>query len=49
VKEKLRERMVNAFENVYQTAQSRNIDMRLAAYMVGVRRTAEACRFRGWV
>lgn len=29
VKEKLRERMVNAFENVYQTAQSRNIDMRL--------------------
>ncbi|MFC5560186.1 Glu/Leu/Phe/Val dehydrogenase [Ureibacillus thermophilus] len=49
VKEKLRERMINAFENVYQTAQSRNIDMRLAAYMVGVRRTAEACRFRGWV
>ncbi|MBB5150496.1 MULTISPECIES: Glu/Leu/Phe/Val family dehydrogenase [Ureibacillus] len=49
VKEKLRERMVNAFENVYQTAQSRNIDMRLAAYMVGVRRTAEASRFRGWV
>lgn len=49
VREKLRERMVNAFENVYQTAISRNIDMRLAAYMVGVRRTAEACRFRGWV
>ncbi|WP_096551656.1 Glu/Leu/Phe/Val family dehydrogenase [Ureibacillus thermosphaericus] len=49
VKEKLHERMVNAFENVYQTAQSRNIDMRLAAYMVGVRRTAEASRFRGWV
>lgn len=49
VKEKLRERMVNAFENVYQTAQSRNIDMRLVAYMVGVRRTAEASRFRGWV
>ncbi|MED3662906.1 Glu/Leu/Phe/Val dehydrogenase [Ureibacillus sp. FSL K6-8385] len=49
VKEKLRERMVKAFENVYQTAENRNVDMRLAAYMVGVRRTAEACRFRGWV
>lgn len=49
VRKKLHEKMVNAFENVYHTAQSRNINMRLAAYMVGVRRTAEASRFRGWV
>ncbi len=41
--------MVEAFENVYTTATTRNINMRLAAYMVGVRRTAEASRFRGWV
>ena len=40
VKEKLHEKMVDAFENVYQTAHNRNIDMRLAAYMVGVRRTS---------
>lgn len=48
VREKLREKMVEAFDNVYTTATTRNIDMRLAAYMVGVRATAEASRFRGW-
>ncbi|QUW23913.1 Glu/Leu/Phe/Val dehydrogenase [Sporosarcina sp. Marseille-Q4063] len=48
VREKLTEKMVEAFENVYTTATTRNIDMRLAAYMVGVRATAEASRFRGW-
>ena len=48
VREKLTEKMVEAFENVYTTATNRNIDMRLAAYMVGVRATAEASRFRGW-
>ncbi|BCU81756.1 glutamate dehydrogenase [Polycladomyces abyssicola] len=49
VERKLEEIMVKAFENVYHTAQSRNVDMRLAAYMVGVRKMAEASRFRGWV
>ena len=49
VEEKLLKKMVAAFENVYTTATTRNINMRLAAYMVGVRRTAEASRFRGWV
>jgi len=41
--------MVDAFANIYEVASTRNIDMRLAAYMVGVRKTAEASRFRGWV
>ncbi len=49
VREKLYRKMVDAFDNVYTTATNRNINMRLAAYMVGVRRTAEASRFRGWV
>ncbi|MCT6925023.1 MULTISPECIES: Glu/Leu/Phe/Val dehydrogenase [Bacillales] len=49
VQEKLVRKMVEAFDNVYTTAMNRNINMRLAAYMVGVRRTAEASRFRGWV
>ncbi|MFJ8236852.1 Glu/Leu/Phe/Val dehydrogenase [Ureibacillus sp. NPDC094379] len=49
VQEKLYKKMVDSFEAVYTTATTRNIDMRLAAYMVGVRRTAEASRFRGWV
>ncbi|ARD47418.1 glutamate dehydrogenase [Sporosarcina sp. P37] len=49
VREKMTEKMVTAFENVYNVATTRNIDMRLAAYMIGVRKTAEASRFRGWV
>lgn len=49
VDEKLEKKLVEAFENVYNVATNRNIDMRLAAYMVGARRTAEASRFRGWV
>ena len=49
VERKLEEIMVNAFDNVYNLARSRKVDMRLAAYMVGVRKMAEASRFRGWV
>jgi glutamate dehydrogenase len=49
VEEKLESVMVKAFENVYTLSQTRRVDMRLAAYMVGVRKMAEASRFRGWV
>ncbi|KGX87989.1 Glu/Leu/Phe/Val family dehydrogenase [Pontibacillus litoralis] len=49
VEEKLHKVMVKAFDNVYQTAETRRIDMRLSAYMVGVRKMAEASRFRGWI
>ncbi len=42
VNEKLYKKMVEAFDNIYNVAMSRKIDMRLAAYMVGVRKTAEA-------
>lgn len=49
VEEKLEKVMVSSFENVYRLATSRKIDMRLAAYMVGVRKMAEASRFRGWI
>ncbi|MFC5650844.1 Glu/Leu/Phe/Val dehydrogenase [Paenibacillus solisilvae] len=46
---KLREMMVRGFNQVYELHQSRKVNMRLAAYMVGVRKMAEAVRFRGWV
>ncbi|KHD85792.1 Glu/Leu/Phe/Val family dehydrogenase [Heyndrickxia ginsengihumi] len=49
VEEKLEKVLVNSFNTVYQTAQSRRVNMRLAAYMIGVRRVAEASRFRGWI
>ncbi|MDN4609095.1 Glu/Leu/Phe/Val family dehydrogenase [Sporosarcina highlanderae] len=48
VREKMTAKMVAAFENVYNVSSTRNIDMRLAAYMIGIRKTAEASRFRGW-
>ncbi|MBO2537495.1 Glu/Leu/Phe/Val family dehydrogenase [Rummeliibacillus suwonensis] len=49
VTEKLKKKLIEAFHNVYNVAMTRHVDMRLAAYMVGVRKTAEASRFRGWV
>lgn len=49
VAEKLRHKMVRSFDSVYQTSVNRQVNMRLAAYMVGIRKMAEASRFRGWV
>ncbi|WP_456273521.1 Glu/Leu/Phe/Val family dehydrogenase [Bacillus sp. AK031] len=49
VNEKLHEKLVDAFNNVYETSMNRRVNMRLAAYMVGARKMAEASRFRGWV
>jgi glutamate dehydrogenase len=49
VVEKLEKMMIKSFNNVYDTAEARRIDMRLAAYMVGVRKMAEASRYRGWI
>jgi len=46
---KLEEVMVKSFDAIYNTAQTRKVDMRLSAYMVGVRKMAEASRFRGWI
>ena len=48
VNEKLREKLIEAFDTIYELAQNRKIDMRLAAYIVGIKRTAEAARYRGW-
>ncbi|MBT2634021.1 Glu/Leu/Phe/Val dehydrogenase [Pseudomonas sp. ISL-88] len=49
VAEKLRSVMVHSFESIYQTSHTHKVDMRLAAYMTGIRKPAEAARFRGWV
>lgn len=42
VNDKLREKLVDAFDTIYELAQNRKIDMRLATYIVGIKRTAEA-------
>jgi glutamate dehydrogenase len=49
VDQKLKKIMVDSFENVNRVAQTHKVDMRLAAYMVGIRKSAEASSFRGWV
>jgi glutamate dehydrogenase len=49
VMEKLEKVMVNSFDTIYQQAQTHQVDMRLAAYMVGIKKVAEASQFRGWV
>lgn len=49
VEEKLEKVLVQSFNTVYNTSRSRRVNMRLAAYMIGVRRVAEASRFRGWI
>lgn len=49
VEEKLEKVMVRSFDAVYNTANQRSVNMRLAAYMVGIKKMAEASRYRGWV
>jgi glutamate dehydrogenase len=49
VEAKLQDRMEKAFDNVYNVHETRGVNMRLAAYMVGVRKMAEASHLRGWI
>lgn len=49
VDQKLKKIMVDAFDNIYRVSKTHKVDMRLAAYMVGIRKLAEASTFRGWV
>ncbi|XEC92776.1 Glu/Leu/Phe/Val dehydrogenase [Paenibacillus tarimensis] len=49
IDQKLRDMMVRGFNQVLEIHRSRGVDMRLAAYMAGVRKIAEASRYRGWV
>ena len=44
---KLRDIMVKAFDDCYQMSQANKVDMRTAAYMVAVKRVANAIEHRG--
>ncbi len=48
VNEKLREKLEAAFDTDLRIVSKPKIDMRLAAYIIGIKRTAEAARYRGW-
>jgi glutamate dehydrogenase len=47
--ERLDKKMTAAFHAVHETAQEFKVNNRMAAYIVSVRRVAEACKLRGWV
>ena len=49
VNDQLDRKMSQAFAGVYRMSQSRDVDMRIAAYLVAVQRVAEAVQLRGWV
>lgn len=49
VMERLERKMIDAFENIYKISQDYSVDMRSAAYMVGVKLLAEAMEVRGWL
>lgn len=49
VTEKLRKVIVDSFERVYEISQKHKVNTRLAAYMAGIQKPAEASRFRGWI
>ncbi|MED4224383.1 Glu/Leu/Phe/Val dehydrogenase [Neobacillus cucumis] len=49
VDQKLKKIMVDAFDNIYRVSETHKVDMRLAAYMVGIKKLADASAFRGWI
>jgi glutamate dehydrogenase len=49
VDSKLVDLLRNSFRTVYETSLKYHVDMRLAAYIVGVRKMAESAKWRGWV
>jgi glutamate dehydrogenase/leucine dehydrogenase len=48
VNEKLERQMVEAFKAVYDTAKENNCSLRVAAYMIAVKRIVEAKRLKGY-
>ncbi|HET6872227.1 MAG TPA: Glu/Leu/Phe/Val dehydrogenase [Sporolactobacillaceae bacterium] len=49
VQTRLRDVITQSFNKVMETAKIHKVDTRLAAYIVGIQKMAEASRFRGWV
>lgn len=49
VEERLRQKMIKAFNKVYNIAQEQQVGMRLAAHIAGIEKVVEAMRLRGWL
>ncbi|EPZ61293.1 glutamate/Leucine/Phenylalanine/Valine dehydrogenase family protein [[Clostridium] sordellii ATCC 9714] len=48
VQEKQKALMIKAFEEIWALAGDRNVEMRTAAYMMSIKRIADAMKLRGW-
>lgn len=48
VNSRLEQKMVEAFDYIYQMSQDYKVNMRVAAYMASISRVAEAIKVRGW-
>lgn len=49
VDERLKEKITSSFLNVYDTSKRYGVNMKIAAYIEGIQRLAEASRLRGWL
>jgi glutamate dehydrogenase len=49
VDQRLKEKITSSFMQVFETSQRLGVDMKVAAYIEGIRRLAEASRLRGWI
>ncbi|MEB2628472.1 Glu/Leu/Phe/Val dehydrogenase [Peribacillus frigoritolerans] len=49
VDERLKEKITASFLNVYHTSQKYSVNMKVAAYIEGIRKIAEASQLRGWI
>lgn len=46
---RLKEKITDSFKNVYNTAENYGVNMKIAAYMEGIKKLAETSRLRGWL
>lgn len=49
VDERLKEKITESFINVFETSKRFGVNMKVAAYIEGIRKLAEASRYRGWL
>ncbi|MBQ4080109.1 MAG: glutamate dehydrogenase, partial [Thermoguttaceae bacterium] len=49
VQKRLDQKMTNAFKAVYEMSKAKNVSLRDAAYLVAIKRVADAMKLRGWV
>lgn len=49
VESELKEKITASFLKVFNTSERYGVNMKIAAYMVGIQRLAEVSRLRGWL